>query len=210
MDIHEKIKDLESLPDEALIERYNRNITEAADILYGRHHQTIRLIVSQKIPVKEDCEDLVQEIFCRILSKLKEQYAESGRFSGWIRTITYHFISEYYRKQKRLPVMTTEIPDNLERDIPPDESLLRSLESVYAEMSKRINELQPKEHKAEPGTAGAGDTRTAGNPEIIQTPPPHAAADRYGRPRLRPQSAMARLARTAQSGRLQRPAAGLI
>lgn len=147
MDIHKKIKDLESLPDEALIERYNRNITEAADILYSRHHQTIRLIVSQKIPVKEDCEDLVQEIFCRILSKLKEQYAESGRFSGWIRTITYHFISEYYRKQKRLPVMTTEIPDNLERDIPPDESLLRSLESVYAEMSKRINELQPKDQE---------------------------------------------------------------
>lgn len=63
MDTYEKVKDLESLSDEALIVQYSKGIIEAADILYSRHQQAIRLIVTQKIPIKEDCEDLVQEIF---------------------------------------------------------------------------------------------------------------------------------------------------
>lgn len=146
MDTYEKVKDLESLSDEALIVQYSKGIIEAADILYSRHQQTIRLIVTQKIPIKEDCEDLVQEIFCRIFSRLKGRYLEKGRFSGWIRVITYHSISGYYRKQKRLPAMEAEIPEDIEKDAP-NESLFLSLESVYTEIDKRINELEPKDQK---------------------------------------------------------------
>ena len=146
MSTYEKVKDLESLSDEALIVQYSKGIIEAADILYSRHQQAIRLIVTQKIPIKEDCEDLVQEIFCRIFSCLKRRYLEKGRFPGWIRVITYHSISEYYRKQKRLPTMEAEIPEDIEKDAP-NESLFLSLESVYTEIDKRINELEPKDQK---------------------------------------------------------------
>ena len=78
--------------------------------------------------------------------KVQRRYLEKGRFPGWIRVITYHSISEYYRKQKRLPTMEAEIPEDIEKDAP-NESLFLSLESVYSEIDKRINELEPKDQK---------------------------------------------------------------
>ena len=53
-------------------------------------------------------EDLIQEIFIKIIDNLKQRkYAEEGKFLPWALRISHNFCVDHFRKVKRTPVIKT-------------------------------------------------------------------------------------------------------
>lgn len=72
---------------------------------------------------RETAEDLSQEVFLKIVSKIETFNEESGNFLGWVWQIARNTLIDYYREKKPLPLLSPELmieethyPDFAERE----------------------------------------------------------------------------------------------
>jgi RNA polymerase sigma-70 factor (ECF subfamily) len=89
-----------------------------------------------------EAEDLVQELFLRVVKGLKK-YKEKERFEVWIFQMARHLLIDYWRKKKVL--LSSDMPMNEEEDIETIEMMLETKdESPHDRMVKKemLDDLQ--------------------------------------------------------------------
>ena len=102
---------LKKTSDEELLNLYQSNSEEnLLNILLQRHMPQIRQNVRSLVCNKEDVEDLCQDIYSRILIKLRQGYYSNGHIQAWIYRIVQNYVYSFYRKKKH-EFITQELTD---------------------------------------------------------------------------------------------------
>ncbi len=68
--------------------------------LYNRYASLFLGIAFRYANSKEDAEDILQEAFVKILTRV-EQYKETGSFEGWMKRILVNTAINHYRKEQK-------------------------------------------------------------------------------------------------------------
>lgn len=119
---------------------------EHMGLLFERYHRQLFSYFYRMVSHAENSEDLVQEVFYRIL-KYKHTFTGEGKFTTWMFHLARNVCIDHYQKQgkrgKQLPVAEEagHIPD--EHHLP-DEQLSAKEESVM--LAKALDKL-PLEYK---------------------------------------------------------------
>jgi len=71
-------------------------------LLYERHHKMLFGFFFRITGHQDVSEDLVQNVFVRIL-KYRKQFRGEGKFSTWMYSIARNEMSDHFKKQKRRP-----------------------------------------------------------------------------------------------------------
>ncbi len=102
---------------------------ELLEEVWNRLHVRLCRFICSRIPVEEDAEDILQEVFVRIHTHL-ETIQSLDRLEGWIYQVARNEIIDYYRRRKTvagLPEIAVE--DEYDEG------------NVHAELSPAVREL---------------------------------------------------------------------
>ena len=92
------MKTLRALNDKELVELYTKGNNSAFDILLKRYEDKVFSYLLYSFKNQELAEDLFQDIFVKIVVRLKNgQYAENDKFSSWMMRIVHNHLIDYYR-----------------------------------------------------------------------------------------------------------------
>jgi len=102
------------LTDNELIQSFQEGNTRAFDALLDRHQERIYNTILFMVKDSYLAEDLIQEIFIKIIDKLKQRkYNEEGKFLPWALRISHNFCVDHFRKVKRTPTIKTSDDQDL-------------------------------------------------------------------------------------------------
>ena len=125
---------MRAVSDEQLIEWVAQGDASCLGTLFERHNRSVYQFVRQMTRHSEQAEDLVQDIFLKILRKAGS-YRRQGSFKAWMFNIARNMTLDHLRKAKRrddlVPVATSIDADPVD---------YRSAE-VAAASSERMNAL---------------------------------------------------------------------
>ena len=92
------MKHINTLPDEQLVELYIQGHNTAFDILLRRYESRVFSYLMSTLRNQEQAEDFFQDIFIKIVVRLKNrQYEETGKFASWIMRIAHNHLVDHYR-----------------------------------------------------------------------------------------------------------------
>lgn len=92
------MKHINTLPDEQLVELYIQGNNTAFDILLRRYESRVFSYLMSTLRNQEQVEDFFQDIFIKIVVRLKNrQYEETGKFASWIMRIAHNHLVDHYR-----------------------------------------------------------------------------------------------------------------
>lgn len=136
--------------DKELIRIYIAGDERGIEQLVNRHKD--RIYTSILLLVKDPylAEDLFQDTFIKVIQTLKSgRYNEEGKFLPWVVRIAHNLVIDYYRKEKRRPIITSQdgfdIFDVLKfYDESVEDRMLR--EQTHQDLRKMIH-LLPDEQK---------------------------------------------------------------
>ncbi|MBR2275182.1 MAG: RNA polymerase sigma factor [Lachnospiraceae bacterium] len=107
--------------------------------LYTEYHDKVYAYVIHRVRSTEDAEDVVSEVFIKVLGKLDSFDESKAKLSTWIYQIAKHTVIDYYRKYR----ISEELPEELMKDDEIDEGLLNEETLVeLANALKRLDEEQ--------------------------------------------------------------------
>jgi len=75
---------------------------------FGRFVSDVRRYVRRRVDDPSVQDDLVQEVFVRVLDRL-EQLRDDERFAGWIRRITANVVADHYRGRPSTEALPPEL-----------------------------------------------------------------------------------------------------
>ncbi len=102
------------LTDNELIQSFQEGNTRAFDALLDRHQERIYNTILFMVKDSYLAEDLIQEIFIKIIDNLKQRkYNEEGKFLPWALRISHNFCVDHFRKVKRTPTIKTSDDQDL-------------------------------------------------------------------------------------------------
>ncbi len=102
------------LTDNELIQSFQEGNTRAFDALLDRHQERIYNTILFMVKDSYLAEDLIQEIFIKIIDNLKQRkYNEEGKFLPWSLRIAHNFCVDHFRKVKRTPTIKTSDDQDL-------------------------------------------------------------------------------------------------
>ena len=102
------MKSLVTLSDQQLVNLYIDGNSAALSTLVLRYKSKLYTSIYLLVKDKYLAEDMFQEVFIRVIDKLKNgQYTEEGKFLPWIMRIAHNMCLDHFRKIKRLPVIKT-------------------------------------------------------------------------------------------------------
>lgn len=126
-----------------LIARIRHGNASALNELIRIYYPSVKQYVSLKLPVKEDAQDITQEVFLRFIRQIPT-YRHEGKLANYLYVIASHCCTDHFRTQKHqpLPLEETKIrdPGNLHIDT------LRKLE--HERLHALIVRLPPEEQDA--------------------------------------------------------------
>ena len=101
---------LQSLSDQALVDRIRRQDVDAFSVLYDRYARPVYLFAAYLLDPPE-AEEVVQEVFLRLWKKAGLYQAERGMFNTWLMSITRHLVLDRIRSRgrQRLTELVEEI-----------------------------------------------------------------------------------------------------
>jgi len=115
--------------EQALIERWQSDDTDAFDQLYTRHAQTIYRLGWAMLQQTEAAEDVVQETFLRAYKARQRFDPEKASFGTWLYQIALNYCRSYLRKKRLLTIpwlrQTGEPLDLPDPRLDPERSALR-------------------------------------------------------------------------------------
>lgn len=113
-----------------IIDRAKQNDREAIAVLIEYFYHKIRTYIFYRVNNKEDTEDLIQEVFLRMVKSLENQ---KSNFTAWLYKIASNLVIDFYRHRA------------IQKEVPLDEIKeieINGLEYKYAE--KGLNQEQFK------------------------------------------------------------------
>jgi RNA polymerase sigma factor (sigma-70 family) len=109
---------LESISDNVLMQKVQAGDVDKLGLLYQRYKKTLFAYFYRLTNIAATSEDLVQNVFQRILLYHK-QFRNDGKFTSWMYSIAHNVFIDYLRKKKRI-----EYSDDLTQwDLPDDNDL---------------------------------------------------------------------------------------
>lgn len=93
-------------PDALLVKKYIAGDENSLSILITRHQSKIYGFIYSKLADRDVADDIFQDTFIKVIKTLKSNsYNEEGKFLPWVMRISHNLIIDYYRKNKRMPML---------------------------------------------------------------------------------------------------------
>ena len=92
--------ELKDRSDEELVEFAAGGNRAAFETLLNRHYMTVYKIAYKCSGLKEDAEDITQNVLVKLASAIKS-YKGDSKFTSWLYRITVNTSHDFYRKQKK-------------------------------------------------------------------------------------------------------------
>ncbi|WP_018126176.1 RNA polymerase sigma factor [Balneola vulgaris] len=90
------------LRDRDLVKLFRKKADEAAfNELLNRHQAKIYSYIYSMVNNPETANDLFQETFSKVVTKMDDTYNEQGKWIAWVMRIAHNATIDYLRKQKR-------------------------------------------------------------------------------------------------------------
>ena len=97
---------ISEMTDEELAMSYVSGDNKAFDLLLERNQSRLFSYILFIVHDRSMAEDLFQETFVKIISKLHEgKYSSSGKFVSWMLRIAHNAVMDWYRRQKNEKTM---------------------------------------------------------------------------------------------------------
>lgn len=93
--------------DTQLVISFQEGNNNALEVLVNRHKDKIFTAIQILVKDKYLAEDLFQDVFIKIIDKLRSNYNEEGKFLPWALRIAHNLCIDHFRKVKRTPTITT-------------------------------------------------------------------------------------------------------
>ncbi|MBS1563254.1 MAG: RNA polymerase sigma-70 factor [Bacteroidetes bacterium] len=136
----------ENTPDEkALLLQMARGDAAAFSEIYELYRDRVFAFVFALTKSRELSADAVQEVFVRLWEK-REQLDIGKTFGAYVKTITYHFVIDFFRKARRDRALQQKLLLNMEalRVSGEDEVLGRELHTLYRTAIGQLPEQRRK------------------------------------------------------------------
>jgi len=92
--------------DTVLVQEYIQGNEFALQELIQKHRTKIFSYIYSKIQNQDIAEDVFQDTFVKVIKTLKAgRYNEEGKFLPWVMRISHNLVIDYFRKNKRMPMM---------------------------------------------------------------------------------------------------------
>lgn len=102
------------LSDSALVSLYIAGNENAFEQLVNRHKNKVFTTILLIVKDTYTAEDLMQDAFIKAIHTMKGgRYNEEGKFSSWICRIAHNLAIDFFRKEKRSPMITLEDGSNV-------------------------------------------------------------------------------------------------
>lgn len=138
---------MDSFSDNALMLKVKNGDIDKMGLLYERYHRQLFRFVFNMTRQKELSEDMVQNIFLRML-KYPEGFMGFGEFKVWMYHISRNVIYDHFRKIKKMPEFTDvkdyeeKIVGEYQTDAPVEkEEEMRRLKIAMGKISDENREL---------------------------------------------------------------------
>jgi RNA polymerase sigma-70 factor, ECF subfamily len=130
--------------DHKLVECAKDGDVHAFETLIETHYLTVYRIAFKWCGIKEDAEDITQDVFVKVARKL-QMFKGRSSFKTWLYRMTMNTAKDYYRKQstKRLYEAAFTVERGADNPGPDDENRLDA-----AKLYGIINTLPPKQKAA--------------------------------------------------------------
>ncbi len=94
------------LSDSQLINNVVNGDTYSYGIIYKRYYSKVLFYVSKMVKDKELSKDFTQDIFLKVLEKIRGGgYCEKERFESWLMTLSHNMVMDYFRSNSRINVI---------------------------------------------------------------------------------------------------------
>ena len=139
-----------ALNDQDLVTLYLSGNESALAELLRRHKSKIYTSIYLLVKDQYLAEDIFQDAFIKVINTLRSgRYNEEGKFLPWVLRIAHNLVIDYFRKEKRTPVITssdgTDILNLLQiHEESTEDRLLR--EQSHVDLRRHIHHL-PEEQK---------------------------------------------------------------
>lgn len=139
-----------ALNDQDLVTLYLSGNESALTELLRRHKSKIYTSIFLLVKDQYLAEDIFQDAFIKVINTLRSgRYNEEGKFLPWVLRIAHNLVIDYFRKEKRTPVITsadgTDILNLLQiHEESAEDRLLRA--QSHADLRRHIH-LLPDEQK---------------------------------------------------------------
>lgn len=98
---------LQSQSDQDLIHSYIGGHESSLEELIRRHKSKIYTSIYLLVKDQYLAEDIFQDTFIKVINTLKAgKYNEEGKFLPWVMRIAHNLVIDFFRKEKRTPVIT--------------------------------------------------------------------------------------------------------
>ncbi|MBC6610138.1 sigma-70 family RNA polymerase sigma factor [Hymenobacter sp. BT507] len=95
--------------DSALISLYITGKESAFEILLERHKSRVFTTIMLIVRDEDVADDLVQDTFIKAIHTMKSgRYNEEGKFSSWICRIAHNLAIDFFRREKRSPLLNLD------------------------------------------------------------------------------------------------------
>lgn len=95
--------------DSALISLYIAGKEDAFALLLDRHKSRVFTTIMLIVRDEDVAEDLLQDTFIKAVHTMKGgRYNEEGKFSSWICRIAHNLAIDYFRREKRSPLLSLD------------------------------------------------------------------------------------------------------
>lgn len=98
--------DLKRMSDAELVSLYQSNNDRAFKVLLTRYKSKVYSTVYFIVKDRDVADDLTQDVFCKAIDTIKGgRYNENGKFQQWIVRVAHNLAIDYYRRDKKYPML---------------------------------------------------------------------------------------------------------
>lgn len=100
------------ISDKELISSYLNGEESSLEKLIRRHKRKVYAYIIMIVKDDQLADDLFQDTFIKVINTIRlGSYKEEGKFIQWVMRIAHNLIIDYFRKDKRIPVIDNKKDD---------------------------------------------------------------------------------------------------
>mgnify|MGYP005839771987 CR=1 FL=1 len=134
-------KEYKTAKDRELVHWYRKHGDEKAfRELMNRHQSKIYSYIYSMVTNAEIANDIFQETFTKVITKMDDTYNEQGKWIAWVMRIAHNATIDYIRKQKRYVDVNSNYEDDSRTDYYdrlPDEDAISAHEKMVKDEDKQ-------------------------------------------------------------------------